>query len=218
MHTDTHRESPSNHTSDGLLAQQTLAGDQDAFAVLVQRYRQVLFSFFFRRTRSASDAEDILQDVFLKLYLSLPRLHVEKPLKAWLFRVAHNCCVDVGRRRRAVLFSLSPSEKETDNVSEFALLLDPHPLPEEVAEQHEVQSLVQDAMSMLPPTFRAIVQLRYARQLSFSEIGQVLGLPEGTAKTYMHRAKPLLRASLGVQRAWYPEVFSCFEESKRERV
>lgn len=218
MHTDTHRESSSNHTSDGLLAQQTLAGDQDAFAVLVQRYPQVLFSFIFRRTRSAGDAEDILQDVFLKLYLTLPTLHVEKPLKARLFRVAHNRRSDCGRRRRAVLFSEGDKEKETDTVSEFALLLDPHPLPEEVAEQHEVQSLVQDAMSMLPPTFRAIVQLRYARQLSFSEIGQVLGLPEGTAKTYMHRAKPLLRASLSVQRAWYPEVFSCFEESKRERV
>ncbi len=117
-----------------------------------------------------------------------------------------------------MLFSLSPSEKETDNVSEFALLLNPYPLSEAVAEQHEVQSLVQNAMNMLPPTFRAIVQLHYARQLSFAEIGQVLGLPEGTAKTYMHRARPLLRASLSVQRVWYSEVFSYSKESRRERV
>ncbi|GAC1397210.1 MAG: RNA polymerase sigma factor SigW [Ktedonobacteraceae bacterium] len=211
MQTETDRESPSEGWSDRLLAQQALAGDQDAFAVLVQRYSLMLFPFICRLTHSVTDAEDIMQHVFLQLYLALPSLHLEKPLKAWLFRVAHNRCVDVGRRKRALPFSKEDKGKEVGEVSELALLLDPHPLPEELAEQHEVQSLVQEAISTLPPTFRSIVLLRYAGQLSFSEIGQMLGLPEGTAKTYMHRAKPLLRASLSVQRAWCPDVFSCTE-------
>ena len=96
------------------------------------------------------------------------------------------------------MWSFSEVEKgvRTNEVSELALLLDPHPLPEEVAEQHELQSFVQHVISTLPAKYRAIVLLCYEEQLSFAEIAQVLGIPEQTAKTYMHRAKPLLRSAL----------------------
>src|SRR6266700_3783640 len=75
-------------------------------------------------------------------------------------------------------------------------LPDTNPLPEEVAEQHDLQAYLWRAISALPPKFRAIVFLRYARQLSFSEISQALNMPETTTRTYFHRAKPLLRCAL----------------------
>jgi RNA polymerase sigma factor (sigma-70 family) len=73
---------------------------------------------------------------------------------------------------------------------------DPCPLPEEIAEHHDVQDRLLSAIKCLPPKFRSVVFLRYTRQLTFPEIGKALGMPEATAKTYFSRAKPLLRASL----------------------
>ncbi len=182
--------------SDRLLAERALAGDEDAFAILVHRYRPWLFSFICHLTHNGTEAEDILQYVFLKLYLALPALRIDQPLEPWLFQVAHNRCVDEARRKRMWSFSEVEAGMRTSEVSELALLLDTHPLPEEVAEQHELQSFVQYAISTLPAKYRAIVLLRYEEQLSFAEIAQVLGIPEQTAKTYMHRAKPLLRSAL----------------------
>ncbi|GAC1428643.1 MAG: hypothetical protein PVS3B3_24140 [Ktedonobacteraceae bacterium] len=91
-------------------------------------------------------------------------------------------------------------------------------MPEELAERYEVQYMVQEALSILPPKFRAMALLRYARQLSFAEIAHVLGLPKAATKTYMHRAKPLLRARLSEQRAWSPAGFSYSEQSRKESL
>jgi RNA polymerase sigma-70 factor (ECF subfamily) len=87
-------------------------------------------------------------------------------------------------------------EKSQDELTGLYDILDPGPLPEEVAERHDLQALLQEAIGTLPPKFRSIVILRYSSQMSFPEIGQVLSMPETTAKTYFHRAKVLLRKTL----------------------
>jgi RNA polymerase sigma-70 factor (ECF subfamily) len=76
------------------------------------------------------------------------------------------------------------------------MLADPSPLPEEVAEHHDLQQAIGRAMHALPPKVRAIILLRYAGQLSYSEIAERLGMPRTTVKTYLHRTKPFLRAAL----------------------
>jgi RNA polymerase sigma factor (sigma-70 family) len=182
--------------TDGVLAQQTLAGDQDAFVRLVQRYSSSLFNFICRFLSDYDAASDILQQVFTQLYISLPNLRTGEPLKAWLFQVARNRCLDELRRKRIIHFSELQTPGEDDELSPLAIIPDTGPLPEEIAERHDLQHILQRAIDALPPKFRAVVLLRYASQLSFSEIGQVLQMPEATAKTYFQRAKPLLRASL----------------------
>ena len=88
------------------------------------------------------------------------------------------------------------SEEEEEEKSVLSLIRDPRPLPEEIAEQHEQQDHLLHAIQCLPPNFRSVVYLRYTAQLSFSEIGKKLGIPETTAKTHFHRARHLLQASL----------------------
>ena len=186
--------------SDGVLAQQTLAGDQRAFETLVQRYSGTLFNFVCRFLADYDQACDILQQVFLQLYISLPNLRTGEPLKAWLFQVARNRCLDELRRKHAIHFSdLETGGSDDEELSPLAAMPDTSPLPEEVAERHDLQQCLQRAIQALPPKFRAVVLLRYASQLSFSEIGQVLNMPEATAKTYFQRAKPLLRTFLATQ-------------------
>src|SRR5438270_5150766 len=182
--------------SDGVLAQQTLAGDQQAFEALVKRYSTPLFNFISRFLGDYDQACDISQQVFLQLYLSLPTLRTGDPLKAWLFQVARNRCLDELGRKHAIHFSELELANDEDELCPLTAMPDTGPLPVELAEHHDLQECLQRAIETLPPKFRSVVLLRYAGQLSFSEIGQVLAMPEATAKTYFQRAKPLLRSAL----------------------
>ncbi len=180
--------------SDAILANKVLAGDQEAFEALVCRYNTSLFNFICHFLGDYDQASDILQQVFLRFYTSLPKLETNEPFKSWLFQVARNCCIDEVRRRRryAVKFSQLEIENNAGEVSFLNDIPDPNPSPEELIERHDLQLHLQQAIDMLPPKFRSVVILRYVSQLSFSEIGKVLSMPEATAKTYFHRAKALL--------------------------
>ena len=182
--------------TDGDLAEQTLAGNPYAFEDLVKRYSTPLFYFIYRFLGDYDQACDILQHVFIQLYSSLSSLRTDKPLKAWLFQVARNRCLDELRRKRVIHFSELESVNDDEELSPLATIPANDPLPEELAEQSDLQQRLQEAIQTLPIKFRSVVLLRYAGQLSFSEIGQILNMPEATAKTYYQRAKPLLRAAL----------------------
>ncbi len=185
--------------SDGVLVQQVLAGNQLAFEGLVERYHTMLYRFIYHHLGEYDQACDVVQQVFLKLYIALPTLPIGEQLKPWLFRVAQNCCRDElrkRRRRRVTLFSAMEWQAEEEELPPLAAIPDTLPLPEEIAEYHDLQQSLQKAIQALPAKFRSVVLLRYMYQCSFSEIGQVLEMPMTTAKTYYYRACTKLRASL----------------------
>jgi RNA polymerase sigma factor (sigma-70 family) len=188
------RERP--ELSDALLMQQSLCGDEHAFETLVRRYSTPIFNFIYRFLGDYDKACDVLQYVFVQLYTSLPSLRTEKPLKTWLFQVARNRCLDELRRRDILHFSELESALNEDELSPVDAIPDSSPLPAELAERHDMQQVLQQAIDALPSRFRAVVLLRYTAQLSFSEIGQVLNMPDATAKTYFQRARPILRAAV----------------------
>lgn len=199
---------PFHQGSDEALIDRAFLGDQIAFEALVDRYSTSLFTFVRRRIGDEGLREDIVQAVFLQLYLSLPQLHHHlsytrstTPLRAWLFRVAANRCIDEGRRRHPLYFSeiRSPvfgAGEMLEEPSPEENMIDPAPLPEEVAELWDLQDALRAAIEALPMKFRTIVMLRYTEELTFKEIGDRLHMPENTVKTYFQRARPLLRASL----------------------
>jgi RNA polymerase sigma factor (sigma-70 family) len=185
--------------ADGVLVQQALIGHQEAFEVLVHRYSTSLFNFIYHLLGDYDHACDILQQVFLQLFLSLSIIQTDEPIKAWLFQVARNRCLDVIRqqnRRRTLHFSQIESISEEGELPPLTDIPDTHPLPEDIAEHHDIQKQLWRAIQTLPPKFRAVVTLRYAAQMHFSEIAHVLDMPAATAKTYFQRAKPLLRTAL----------------------
>ncbi|HEY4387650.1 MAG TPA: sigma-70 family RNA polymerase sigma factor [Ktedonobacteraceae bacterium] len=183
--------------TDGMLVQRALTGDQQAFEALVRRYNVPLFNFICHCLGDYDLASDVAQQVFLQLYISMPTLRTSEPLKAWLFQVARNRCLDELRRKRIIHFSELEISNDDDDLSPLAIMPDRQPLPDEVAEQHDLQHALREAIDALPPKFRSVVLLRYTSQLSFSEIGKTLNMPEATAKTYFQRARPLLRTALG---------------------
>ncbi|GAC1507697.1 MAG: RNA polymerase sigma factor SigM [Ktedonobacteraceae bacterium] len=189
--------------SDQVLISQTLAGDDRAFEILMQRYHLQLYNFIGRCLKDYELAHDVLQFVFMQLYISLPKLEhnlhsrrTKTPLKSWLFQVAWNRCMDELRRQRSILFSELDLIDEDEEITVINIIPDAHPLPEEIAEHHELQAALKHAIQKLPPRLRSVVSLRYAHGLSFVEIGRVLNMPENTAKTYFQRARPILRNEL----------------------
>jgi RNA polymerase sigma-70 factor, ECF subfamily len=182
--------------SDGDLIEQARSGNQEAFQALVERYRTLLYHFIARYFGDYDRCCDVLQQVLIQLYISLPKLQTHRPLQAWLFRVARNRCLDELRRRHVPNFSEMAWDGSEDeaSLSDGALVLAPS--VEDQAEQHELQQLLQQVISDLPPKYRLIVWLRYTTLLNFGDIGRILQIPEATAKTYFQRAKLRLRQSL----------------------
>lgn len=184
--------------ADSTLMQEALEGSEQAFAALVERYSDLLLHVISHYVGDDDTACDVLQQVFLQLYLSLSLIRMESPLKPWLIRVAHSRSIDELRRRRRAALPLSLLE--TGQAEDETLMLlegvDPDPQPEQLMEQCELQSDLQQAIEALPPRYRRIVWLRYRGELSFAEIGQTLGISVATAKTAFFRAKPLLRSMI----------------------
>jgi RNA polymerase sigma factor (sigma-70 family) len=182
--------------TDDILIQQAQIGDQDAFEILVDRYRALLLHLTSTMLRDEHLAYDVLQHVFLQLYRSLPTLRPGGTIKSWLCQVARRRCIDELRRKRPICFSEMDGGPDGGELSILAALPDPERRMEEQIELGELRQQLLDAIATLPAHVRAVVLLRYATHLSFREIGQVLDIPEATAKTYFYRAKQPLRALL----------------------
>src|SRR6266567_2471153 len=139
--------------TDGMLVQQTLAGDQQAFEMLVRRYNVPLFNFICHCLGDYDLACDVAQQVFLQLHLSMPNLRTGEPLKAWLFQVARNRCLDELRRKRSIHFSELEASNDEDDLSPLAIIPDNRPQPDELAEHHDLQAALRTAIDALPPKF-----------------------------------------------------------------
>src|SRR5713101_4688869 len=162
---------------DGVLVGQAQAGDQRAFEFLVSRYHRPLANYVRGFLKDGEQVYDVLQQVYLQLYVSLPILLTNVSLKGWLFQVARNRCLDeLRRRRRRAETSFSTLAWEYSEMDLYCTL--------------------QEATASLPPKVRSIVRLRCFKQLTFSEIGRMLNMPQTTVKTYFYRSLPRLRRAL----------------------
>jgi RNA polymerase sigma factor (sigma-70 family) len=191
--------SPAN--SDSISIAQSLAGDQSAFAQLTQKYRPQLLRFIRARLQPAEEeeTEDVLQHVWLQLYLYLSVLNTQMPIRPWLFRVAMNRCRDVqraARRKRTISFSRLEQETATEGGGSTILTVEQDLMPDAIAEYHDLQYTIEQAIEQLPELPRKIVFLRYKRQMSFIEIGRQLNISVSTAKTSFHRARQRLSTIL----------------------
>jgi RNA polymerase sigma-70 factor (ECF subfamily) len=180
--------------ADEELAQLAAGGDFKAFEELARRYSPPLYKFACGMLRNTEDASDVLQQVLIQVYKALPRRNQRAPFRSWIFTIARNKCLDQLRKRRVLTFSeLDDRHSREEEPDLLERLNDPTPLPEELVEQQATQEVLKEAIAHLPERYRAVIALRYTSDLSFSEIGQVLNIPEGSAKTYFQRAKLWLR-------------------------
>jgi RNA polymerase sigma-70 factor (ECF subfamily) len=158
-------------------------GEEQAFALLVRHYDEGLRALAFRLLGDRTLMDDALQEAYVKAYRALPRFRGASSPGTWLYRIAYNACVDELKRTRQVV--------ALDSVREP---VDARPGP---AEAVSTRSGLADALACLPPEDRAAVLLVDARGFDYREAAQVLGVPEGTIASRLHRARAALRAALG---------------------
>jgi RNA polymerase sigma-70 factor (ECF subfamily) len=160
------------------------AGSSEAFDELVGRYQAPVTRLAYRLTRDADEAKDVAQDAFLRAFRRLETFHPDRPFARWLFVIARNASLDAIRRRRRAA-TLPSGDDLTVELG-----------PEDYALRNDESERVQHALDALPEHYRSVLQLYYVSDLRYREIADALGIPLGTVKTYLSRAKRRLREEL----------------------
>ena len=152
---------------DRQLARLVLDGDTAAFEYLFDRYRDAIHRLFLQRTGSTEDADDLLQETFIKVYMNLHRYSPEYTFGQWLYTIARNTFIDYVRRRPA------------SNT----------PTPEESVINSQQRLQIELCIARLPENYRKLIRMRFFDEYSYEEIAVKLSLPLGTVKTQIHRAR-----------------------------
>jgi len=182
-------------TLENRLAQLARSGDRSAFGQLVDLYKDKIFHLAYRMTGSRQEAEDIVQETFMRVYANLDKYDSRWKFSTWIFRIGNNLCIDRLRKRRPT-WSLDAENPDADGGDGYAMLPTNDASPEDRMVLSEMQKNIRDAIAQLPDKYRSVVVLRYLQDLSLNEIADILELPVSTVKTRLHRGRESLRRKL----------------------
>ena len=166
------------------LVRRCLEGDESAFEQLLDCYKDRIFSFILRLVQNQADAEDIAQTVFVKAFRNLQSYDQSRPFISWLFRIAHNCCIDFLRSKKEHV-SIDDEDHPID-IEDMSIST------ENVVARNFEQREAEALLASLPPLYREVLMLQYREDMGCSEIAVALGIPEGTAKARLFRARAAL--------------------------
>ncbi|MGC9374835.1 MAG: RNA polymerase sigma factor [Bacteroidales bacterium] len=172
------------------LVRLAVGGDEKAYAELLGRYKDAIYYMLLKMVNNKSDAEDLTIEAFGKAFKNLAQYTPNYAFSTWLFKIATNNCIDFIRKKKANLISLDHSSDEQENIT--APLQSDSPDPEEDMIKSQRMALTRNVVSKLKPRYRTLVELRYFKEYSYDEIANELGLPIGTVKAQLFRARELL--------------------------
>jgi len=191
----TSRFGTSGGPADPELVRQVVGGDGAAFGPIVERYQDRLYNTVYRMVGSAEDARDLVQEVFIKAYENLASFKGTSSLYTWLFRIAVNASLSHRRKRKWVRRIGPPGDGgDGQPPSDCPDPGDTNPAREMLAA--ETEATVQQALAQLDDEHRTVVVLRDIQHCDYREIADILGVPTGTVKSRLHRARLLLRDKL----------------------
>jgi RNA polymerase sigma-70 factor (ECF subfamily) len=174
-------------------------GVEAAYRELVRRYERPLFSLLYRMVRDRELAEDLAQETFVKALNAIESYRPEYKFSSWIFKIANNAAIDHLRRRELDTLSLegSPHAETPEAIEATALQIgDRQESPLDEVEARELGGEIEAAIAKLRPEYRSCILLRHVEGRAYEEIAEILGLPLGTVKTYIHRARNELRREL----------------------
>ena len=179
------------------LIAQIQGGNTNAFRFLVNQHRKLVWHMVLRMVRQQEDAEDICQEVFIRVYKSISKYRGDSKLSTWVGAIAYNTCLDHVRKKGKELVV------HTDQLVEFSAKESSPHTPSEVFQRDEVKSIVHGLVERLPLHYRTVITLFYLEEFSLQEIGEITGMQEGTIKSYLHRGRNLIHDAVVEQ---YPEM------------
>ncbi len=167
------------------------SGGRDAFSALMERYEQRVYHQALRLVGHPEDAADVTQEVFFKAWRGLPRFQGDSAFSTWLYKLTDNAAIDLLRREKK-----RRGDTSLDDAGGAALPADPAPTPQQALEAKELRRAVADGLARLSGEHRRVLVLREVNGLSYEEIGGMLGLPSGTVKSRIARARLALAKML----------------------
>ena len=174
-------------------------GQESAFRELIGRYERPVFSLIYRLVRDRERAEDLAQETFIKVLNALDRYDPSYKFSSWIFKIAHNTALDQLRRKEPDTLSIhgSPHARTSDEVEATTLTpVSTDETPEEFTSSREMGEVMERAIAGLRPEYRTAIILCHIEGRAYEEIAQIMDVPLGTVKTYIHRARNELRAQL----------------------
>ena len=178
---------------DGELIVGALAGHETSFEELVRRYQRPIAAYVYRMTGDYDAALDLTQEVFIKVHNSLVRYKSEFKFSTWIYKIAHNAAIDHLRRgaaREQALTTNVDGERREVHIESRRLT------PEQESEREERRNEIEAVVHTLPAAYRELIVLRHSHDLSYDEIAEVTGLPLGTVKNRLFRAREAMRDEL----------------------
>lgn len=167
---------------DAYFISQVLNGNVNAFEILVNRHKTMVFNIAFRITMNREDAEEIAQDTFLKAYQKLGTFRKESKFSTWLYRIAYNTAVSKSRTRKVPVQEIQEDQADQAMVSEIITVL-------EESGENEKTKILNRALSLLPGEDQIIITLFYYKGKSLEEVGEIMDLTPGNVKVRLHRIR-----------------------------
>jgi RNA polymerase sigma-70 factor, ECF subfamily len=189
------------HKNDGAIVQEVLAGNKRAYGELVDRHKEKAMTLAMRMLKNREDAEEAIQDAFVRAFNALPRFEWKSSFSTWFYRIVYNvCATQLSRRGEELHVSIDPREDEEANA------LPSGELPQDIQyESAEFERIVLKEIERLPLPYSAVCTLFFMHDMSYDQIVEVTGMPLGTVKVRLFRGRILLREGvvkqLGVTKA-----------------
>ncbi|TYS57312.1 RNA polymerase sigma factor SigW [Sutcliffiella horikoshii] len=170
-------------------------GDQNAFAEIVELFKDKIYQLVYRMIGNSHEAEDIAQEAFIRAYININSFDVNRKFSTWLYRIATNLTIDRIRKKKPDYY-LDAEVAGTEGLTMYSQVAADIALPEEEVETMELQGEIQRQILKLPDKYRSVIVLKYIDELSLIEISEILEIPVGTVKTRIHRGREALRQQL----------------------
>ncbi|MEE9269485.1 MAG: RNA polymerase sigma factor [Candidatus Krumholzibacteria bacterium] len=161
----------------------SLQGNEKAFRILVETHQPMVYAAVRGVLGARDDVDDVVQDVFIKVYRALDRFRSDAKLSSWIYRIAKNEAIDAYRRTR----------RGHQSVEDMELAAPAGARPDEQFRREEHRQHLEIYLSRLDESYRMVLEQRYMGEKSYAEISEIMGLPLGTVKSYIHRAKAELK-------------------------
>ena len=175
------------------------AGDSDAFTEIYNEFFPRVYAFTLKRTGNPAEAEDLAQETFVRAFNAIGSYNPRYKFSSWIFKIANNLTIDHLRKKRLDTVSIDGSPNATTAAEREGTRLiveDTGERPDGYVESMELGSQIESAIGELRPEYRTVVLLRHVEGYSYDEIAEIMGIPLGTVKTYLHRARTELKEAL----------------------
>jgi len=189
---NTRRDSKSE---DIILIDDAIAGKQEAYERLMNKYKQLIYNLIYRMIRNKEDVEDLTQEAFIKAFNSLEKFDKQFSFSTWLFKIATNNCIDYLRKKKLHTFSIDKDISNDDDDYQFEIP-DNERIPDKNILDKERKKILEDAIESLPSKYKSVILLRHRDEKDYEEIAKKLKLPLGTVKAHIFRGRELLNKYL----------------------